>query len=313
MQDNVTFGDGRLPDFLIIGGMKCGSTTLYDYLNEHPRVFMSKYKEPSYFSDDKVFCRGEDWYRSIFDQATPHQLCGEASTSYSRCEEYRFAVKPETWVNYLSAPSRIAAAIPDVRLIYIMRHPIERAYSHYSFLMQADAMMSFEKALMHHKTIIETSRYIDHIRRYLEHFSQEQLLLVILDDFEQDPEGELDRIQRFLGLEPMPLGRETIRSNPAGSAYAMERVNRWINAMRSQPILKAAIKKMAPEDLRRKIIARTSEALANGFLGRRLATRHKNKISAFSDESRAQLAEVLEQSTCELEEFLGRELPTWHQ
>src|SRR5690242_14831106 len=75
---------GRLPDFVVIGGMKCGSTTLFEYLCRHPDVFMCTPKEPGYFSREKVMARGEAWYRSLFADAKPTQLCGEASTCYTR-------------------------------------------------------------------------------------------------------------------------------------------------------------------------------------------------------------------------------------
>ncbi len=302
---------GRLPDFLIIGGMKCGSTTLYEYLSQHPDIYVSENKEPSYFSDDDVFQRGEQWYRSTFSNAGPEQICGEASTSYSRCEEFRIGVKPETWVNYLNAPARIASAVPDVKLIYIMRHPVERAYSHYAFLMQVDAMLTFEQALDHHKTIIETSRYINHIRRFLEHFPREQLLCLILDEFEADTEGVLGQVQSFLEVENISLGREIIHSNPAGSVYAIKRVNRWINSVRQQPFVRG-IARLAPKKFRRNIVANTSQVLANSFLGKQLVRQHKDKISPFTEETRAYLLDILEDSTCELETFLGQELPKWH-
>ena len=125
----------RLPDFLIIGAAKSATTTLYEYLTRQQAIFMSPEKEPCYFSHDDVYAKGEDWYRSLFAGARDDQICGEASTTYSR------------WPQYPHAAERIARAIPQARFIYVMRHPVERIYSFYGHRMRLQVTMTLEQFL----------------------------------------------------------------------------------------------------------------------------------------------------------------------
>src|SRR5690349_17383952 len=109
----------RPPDFVIIGAMKCATTTLHEQLARQPGIFMSRPKEPNFFSDDEVYARGLDWYRSLFDGAGDSALCGESSTHYTKLPSY-----PET-------VGRMARALPRPRLIYVMGHPVDRLISHF--------------------------------------------------------------------------------------------------------------------------------------------------------------------------------------
>ena len=107
-----------LPHFIIIGAAKSGTTTLYKYLSQHPQIYLPQIKEPSFFA--KRYHKGVDWYESLFAEAKTGQLCGEASTPYTHWLSH----KPEI-------PQLMAELLPQVKLIYIMRNPIDRAYSQY--------------------------------------------------------------------------------------------------------------------------------------------------------------------------------------
>ena len=109
----------KTPDFLIIGAMKCGTSSLQTQLAAQPGVFMTTPKEPNFFSDDPVFAKGMGWYGALYDAAAPGDLTGEASTHYT---------KRPTWPDTVQ---RLHAAVPDARLIYMIRNPVERCVSHY--------------------------------------------------------------------------------------------------------------------------------------------------------------------------------------
>ena len=111
--------NSKIPDFIIIGAAKSGTTSLYKYLCRHPQIFMCTPKEPDFFSIDANYFKGIDWYYSLFNEASPTQVCGEASTTYSR------------WHQHPKAAERIYQSLGQVKLIYIMRHPVDRAYSFY--------------------------------------------------------------------------------------------------------------------------------------------------------------------------------------
>ena len=113
---------GRLPDFLVIGAMKAGTTTLYNHLRRHPDVFVPTYKEPEFFVAEKTWERGAAWYRRLFAAAPDGAVLGEASTSYAKCTEFT------------GVPERIHSLIPHVKLVYVLRHPIERIESMYEHM-----------------------------------------------------------------------------------------------------------------------------------------------------------------------------------
>src|SRR5918992_1234170 len=108
-----------LPNFLIIGAAKAGTTSLWAYLREHPQVFMAEPKELHFFVAASNWKRGLGWYESHFDRAKGSVAVGEACGAYSRFPTHR------------GVPARIAGVVPDARLIYLVRHPIDRMVSNY--------------------------------------------------------------------------------------------------------------------------------------------------------------------------------------
>jgi hypothetical protein len=190
---------GRLPDFLIIGAAKCGTSTLFRYLRRHPAVFGSEPKEPCFFDPAVSWNRGFDWYRGLFAGARDDQICGEASTNYTR-----FPQVP-------GVPERIREAIPEAKLIYLVRHPVERAYSHYLHrhtkeLHHGEPIRTpFEEFVVRDPMCLDGSDYALQIERYLERFPREQLLLLRMDELRRSPRELLTRVQRFLDLPEQDL------------------------------------------------------------------------------------------------------------
>src|SRR6185295_6140807 len=108
------------PDFVVIGAMKCGTSTLHVQLAAQPGFFMSEPKEPNFFSDDAEFARGEGWYRGLFAGAGEGDLRGESSTHYTKLPTH-----PRTVERLASELGR------DLRFVYVVRHPVDRLVSHY--------------------------------------------------------------------------------------------------------------------------------------------------------------------------------------
>src|SRR6266568_8270036 len=108
-----------LPNFLIVGAMKSGTSSLWSYLRSHPQVFMPDMKEPMFFVEKKNWSKGLDWYRGLFDDAGEAVAIGEASQPYTMAHSFP------------GVPGRIVSLIPDVKIIYVLRHPVERMRSHY--------------------------------------------------------------------------------------------------------------------------------------------------------------------------------------
>ena len=182
----------RLPDFLIIGAAKAGTTTLYDYLCQHPQIYMTSIKEPCFFSDNDIYAKGLDWYSSLFNQAASGQVCGEASTRYTRYRQY-----PE-------AATRIAQTLPNVKFIYIMRHPIERTYSHHVHEIrtgQNKPRTTFEEGIKYHSYMLDVSNYIQQIEQYLKIFPKDSFLFLLMEDLIQKPSDTLREIFKFLEVD----------------------------------------------------------------------------------------------------------------
>jgi len=140
---------GRLPDFLVIGAMKCGTTSLYHYLREHPQVFMPQLKAPEFFAEASNWHRGVDWYRRQFAGAGAEVLAiGEASNVYTK------------YPRYMDVPARIAGHIPDARLIYVVRDPVERIRSHYrTRVAEGTESTPFDVAVFENPIYLDYSRY----------------------------------------------------------------------------------------------------------------------------------------------------------
>jgi len=186
-----------LPNFLIIGAQKAGTTSLHRYLREHPEIFMSKPKELYFFTEEHNWHRGREWYEQQFRGAGNAKAIGEASVAYTMYPTYR------------GVPARIASLLPDARLIYLVRNPIDRMCSDYLQYRYPKARRRIrwdverhriEQALLHNPRYLDYSLYAMQIDRYMEHFPREQLLVVVSDELRDARETTLRRIYEFLGV-----------------------------------------------------------------------------------------------------------------
>lgn len=203
---------GALPEFLIIGAQRCGTTSLYRYLAAHPSVRAATGKELQFFSLHHR--RGSRWYRGHFPVRPPGVLSFEASPYY--------LFDPE-------APARAAALLPDARFIALLRDPVERAYSHYLHsrsygvepLSFADALDAEPERLASggHRarrqySYVARGRYAEQIARWHEHIAPERLLILRTEELS----ASYGRVLGFLGLGEHPAApvRHTRRVDEAG-------------------------------------------------------------------------------------------------
>lgn len=183
----------RLPDFVVIGAMKCATTTLATQLAAQDGVFVSDPKEPNYFSDDDVYARGEAWYSSLFEDAAAGDLVGEASTHYTKLPTY-----PET-------VERFCGLLKNVKLLYVMRHPIDRLVSQYVHeWTQRVVTGSIEEELERNSWMIDYGRYSMQLDPWLEAFGADRILPVFNERLRSQPQQELERVCAFLGYNGAP-------------------------------------------------------------------------------------------------------------
>jgi len=202
-----------LPDFLVLGAQKAGTTALYAYLRWHPGITGPSWKEVSFF--DRHWWRGPAWYRGQFPLRSGTRLVGEASPSY---------------LFHPLAPERVRALVPDARLVALVRDPVARAYSHYQHevalgrepLSFEDALAAesertrgeeaslvadpkaFSRAWWDH-TYVARGLYADQLERWLAIFPPEQLLVVRSEDLGERPAETYAEILAFLGAAPHGL------------------------------------------------------------------------------------------------------------
>ncbi len=228
------------PDFLIIGAMKSGTTTLQAQLAAQKGVFMTTPKEPNYFSDDAVFAQGPDWYRALYDAAAPGDLAGEASTHYTKLPTY-----PQT-------VARLAEMVPAPRLIYVIRDPVARAISHYIHewsegRMQRDPVEAFAQ----HPELMAYSRYPMQLAPYIEQFGLDAILLTSLEELKHDPEGVLARISTHIGsAAPLIWNHDLGAQNVSAERFRRLPLHRVIVA---NPVARAVRRNLVPAALRASI------------------------------------------------------------
>jgi hypothetical protein len=214
-------GRGRLlPDFLLIGAAKAGTTTLHAWLAQHPLVVPSTTKEVHYF--DYEFYRGEDWYRTHF----PHER-ERAAFAGEHGRPFLTGESSPTYLSHLWAPERIARALPGVRLLVVLRNPVDRAYSQYQMSVRESLEdLSFEAATereqarlrpelarsrrdRHYRSLplakhsyLHRSHYDDQLARWLELYPREQIRVLRAEDLAERPLQTLAAAYEHLGLPP---------------------------------------------------------------------------------------------------------------
>jgi hypothetical protein len=193
-------GRGRLPDFLVIGATKCGTTSLHDWLSRHDGAFVSPWKEMRFFLPGHRWERGLDWYAAQFAAAGAAQSCGEFSNGYGRGAEHP------------GVPARVAGALPGVRLVYVLRDPMRRLASHWRHrIVTGREWRDPAEAIAADPAYLETGRYGAEIERWLAHHPRDRLLVLRAERLFADPRTELARLARHLGLAErpdLPLRRE---------------------------------------------------------------------------------------------------------
>lgn len=206
-----------LPDFIVIGAMKTGTTSLFHYLRDHPQVFMPWRKELHFFSHDANWERGVSWYEDQFANASPGQRVGEASPSYSKCHLF-----PAT-------SDRLAEVIPKARIIYLVRDPVTRLQSQYlDMLKYATETRSITKAVATYDDYIHTSCYGMQLEPYVKKFGTERILVETSERLRADPISVVKRVLRFLDVDPAAMPRlKPIEANRSADKRIPSRLGRY--------------------------------------------------------------------------------------
>jgi hypothetical protein len=287
-----------LPNCMIIGAPKSASTSLFDALSTHPQVFMSTKKEPNFFSVDKNYERGLEWYLSFFEGAAGFPVRGEGSVRYlDRSLVSAYRIKDL----YQDRP---------LRFILIFRDPAERAYSGYwQAVRDGTEDLPFEEALAaeqgwfeNHKEVVLVpenerkiffiGRYATHLQPFLDQFDRSCFLFLLTDDLKKDFTGSVNKTLVFLGIDP-DISVQRTHSNPA----AIPRSRSLHRFLSKESRVKSLLKHLIPTGIR-------------GFVRR--SNLREFRYPPLDDSIKNELRRRYLDETRQLEEITGRDLSAWY-
>jgi hypothetical protein len=294
------------PQFLIIGAARSGTTALYEYLTEHPGLFLTDPKEPHYYAFagarpaftgpgdretiNRLAVTDRAAYRELYRGARRDQLRGEASVST---------------LYYPAAVARLRDEVPDAKLICVLRDPADRAFSAYTFMRTRgwEPCESFEQALADEARRVDAgwhhiwhytgmSRYGQQMRHVLDVYPRDQVLALRHEDLVADPDGILTRVYAFLGV---PGVERTVQPDPHRSG---EPRNKFISRVvtRHHPV-KSLLRPFLPVRLQRR-------------LRQQIVARNVVR-SQYRDETRAELVETFRPDVELTEQLTGLDLSAW--
>lgn len=226
----ITSRQRVLPDVLIIGAQKAGTTSLYNYLVQHPDIFPSYRKEVHFF--DNNYKKGEAWYRAFFPTKR------EKEAQESKGKSFHTIDASPYYMFHPHVAARAKKLVPNAKIILILRDPVDRAVSHYNHelrkgtetLAMPEAFKTEEKRISagldkmlkdesynslayNQFSYLKRGKYIEQIQAWKQHFADEQMRIVMYDDFVADTQGIMDEMFSFIGVEPMKLSGLDKRHN----------------------------------------------------------------------------------------------------
>ena len=268
----------RSIDFVIIGAQKSGTTSLAYRLSQHPQINFCKHKEPNFFS------KSDDWqlqlseYHQLYEFSAA-KILGEASTTYSWFPQY-----PHTANN-------LFAYNPDIKIIYIMRQPVERVISHYTHrLLRARTKSDQDLEVFENPIYVNRSRYAMQLKPYLELFPRESILLLTLEEFSSQPAKSHKMISEHLGIDE--AGFQSIDLTPQYASMTRTGDKKIKKAL-------TPVARLFPLKVR--------NALRGPFV-----YQLDSKI-AFSEETKKLLWQLLENDVEAIENLMSRKLDVWRQ
>lgn len=298
-----------MPNFLVIGAGKSGTTSLYQYLKQHPQIFTSPRKEPRFFSYEGEALNFNDpssskvsvvtdieTYCSLFKDATNEIAIGEASTWY---------------LSSPKAPERINHHVPDIKLIAVLRDPVERAYSHYCHLRrdEAEPITDFVQAMSAEEQRIKNNWsphwhykqqgfYYTHLKRYFNLFDRDQIKVYLFEDFTHNTLEVVQDIFHFLDVDESFVPNVSIKYNLSG--------------IPKNRVLHQFLTKRFWKNKQSKTIADRFLKLGfNQYIQARVMQLNLNQNPKLSSKSRKYFVEVYKEDILKLQDLINKDLTQW--
>ena len=275
-------------DFIVIGAMKAATSTVCAYLEDHPDVYMVPGGEPNYFSHDDNFTRGPEWYAAHFAPRSSEAICGEGSNDYAARDLY-----PDS-------AARMAAYRPDLKLIYMVRHPLERIASAWLQNRKNRGDMippTLDQAVRAMPDrFIGQSRYWHNIAPFRAQFGDERIFVGFMEDLGRDPEAFFAGLCDFLGVAPFRREDDEARRH-LNQSKGKRVPTRAFTAVNRLPFMRA-MKRLLPQGLKSGVKTR-------------LLTREVSEMPDFSPAVRAEVLRVIAPDARAFLQHYGKPADFW--
>ena len=275
------------PNFLVAGAAKAGTTWLHYCLEVHPEVFVPKQKELHFFSYPRLYEKGTEWYESFFREGAAKKAVGEVSPSYMPSPE---------------APSRIQNYNPNMRLIFILRNPIERAYSHYCMDMRIGKVSTdINAGLSPQNPRVTSGLYYSKLTQYLKLFPSEQIKIFLFDDIKNHPETLLAELYAFLEVDS------------SFKPLSLSKAKNTKKSLPKFPILYKYLKGVYEGIISRSEFSRglLTQLRLRGYFDLFHKLNQGSDFPRLSKEKERRLAEFYFKDVVDLSDLIGRDLSFW--
>jgi hypothetical protein len=284
---------GTLPNFLLIGAMRAGTTSLHKALSDHPEIFMSQPKELHFFVQDRNWDRGLQWYVHQFAKAADVPARGEASVTYTQFPQLA------------GVPQRAASVLPSARLVYVVRDPITRMRSHYEHDLRRAlagtapcgwsriaAHGSAEGALLGQDKYLDASRYAMQLDQWLEHYPADSICVLTSEWLWEEPRAAMREVFEFLGVD---TGFEP--------AAQLEQLNEATRPRRRSPF--------ANHPMIRGVATRVPRSVKDRLRPREVAVPDLQDLLKISADVKFQLRERIRDDICRLRPYVRGPFDGW--
>ena len=286
-----------LPNFIIVGAPKAGTTSRYHYLSEHPQVFMSTPKEVNFFSSKEIIEQGlyykshliEKWseYLELFKEAGDRKAIGEGSVSY---------------LFYPHTPEKIKEKLADVKIIILLRNPTKRAFSHYLMDYRMGLVSeSFEQIIykknnsildkLHYQQYVELGMYYQQVKRYLDTFGNDQVKVFLQEDLRYRQKDVIRDLYRFLDLNDYELQK----SGQEHNSFTMPK-NKFIHGLYSSIFIRTIASFLFRDTVKEKVKDLLFE---------------RKKKPKLEENTRNYLYDIYHDDLKKLEKLIERDLSLW--
>jgi hypothetical protein len=273
-----------LPTFIIIGAQKGGTTSLWSYLGSHPQVFVCAGKEPGFFVEEINWSKGVSWYEGLFAGSGESRAIGEASTYYTMFPYFD------------GVPERMASLLPAVKIIYVMRNPVERMRSGYvQLLEEGKERRPIREALLLDARYADLSCYCMQIERYFRTFAESQILLLTSEELRDERLDTIARVCRFIEVDETGIPDTSTEFNLGEQKRAHQALG--------LATYRLATNERLPASLRKRLLP---------ILSSRLASRPiTDKETRIDDDLRRRLEDRLRPDVERLSKYMGPSFTGW--